>query len=130
MREAAANGLGRIGDAHAVEPLIAALKDRDYDVREAVAWALGQIGDTRAVEPLLATLKDENKGVQESAAKALVKLHETRKLNQEHKQLLLAHRSVFPEAWHEDRTYHEDDACTRYYYEQHEDKSGGVQFPL
>jgi HEAT repeat protein len=42
-----------------VEPLIAALKDENSDVRQAAAKALGKIGDPRAVEPLIAALSDE-----------------------------------------------------------------------
>ena len=71
MRDAAAEALGEIGDARAVEPLIAALKDGDWDVRQFAAKALGKIGDARAVEPLIATLKDSNKDVCKKAADAL-----------------------------------------------------------
>jgi len=58
LRRAAAEALGEIGDARAVEPLIAALKDKDREMRETAAKALGEIGDARAVEPLIAALKD------------------------------------------------------------------------
>jgi hypothetical protein len=59
LRKGAADALGRIKDARAVEPLITALKDVDLDVREAAASALGQIG-TPADEPLLAALKNND----------------------------------------------------------------------
>jgi HEAT repeat protein len=74
---------GKIGDAHAVEPLIAALKDENKDVRQAAAAMLGRLGwqpgrdeaagwywmvkgdwdkcvalGALAVEPLIAALKD------------------------------------------------------------------------
>jgi len=49
-REAAAT-LRKFG-ALAVEPLGAALRDRDLQVRIAAASSLGKIGDARAVEPL------------------------------------------------------------------------------
>jgi HEAT repeat protein len=49
--------LGEIGDARAVEPLIAALNDHFY-VRWKAVVALGEIGDARAVEPLIAALND------------------------------------------------------------------------
>jgi len=49
VRRDAAGALGKIGDARAVEPLIAALKDEDKDVRTAAARVLGQIRDARAV---------------------------------------------------------------------------------
>jgi len=38
--------------ARAAEPLIKALKDKDWEVREQVARALGKISDVRAVEVL------------------------------------------------------------------------------
>ncbi len=63
--------LGDSGDPRAVEPLLAALVDRDGEVREAAASALGRLGDKRAVEPLLAALSDESQGVREAAAWAL-----------------------------------------------------------
>jgi HEAT repeat protein len=47
-RKAAADALGQIGDARAVEPLIAALKDWDSDVCKAAIGALERIGDARA----------------------------------------------------------------------------------
>ncbi len=58
----------------AVEPLSAALKDEEWDVRQA-AEALGKIGDARAVEPLIAALKDAEWHVRKAAAEALVSLH-------------------------------------------------------
>ena len=60
VRRNAADALGPIKDAPAVEPLIAALKDEDSSVRSGAAGALGSIKDARAVEPLMAALKDEN----------------------------------------------------------------------
>ena len=44
----------------AVTPLIAALKDKNKRIRAYVAETLGKIKDVRAVEPLLKTLGDEN----------------------------------------------------------------------
>ncbi|TET54739.1 MAG: HEAT repeat domain-containing protein, partial [Anaerolineales bacterium] len=55
--------------APAVEPLIAALKQKDNNVQQAAAGALGQIGDPRAVEPLITALRNE---AIQAAAKALV----------------------------------------------------------
>lgn len=43
----------------AAGPLIAALKDRDGEVRLSAIEALGEIGDARAVEPLIAMLADK-----------------------------------------------------------------------
>lgn len=55
-RRLAASALGDVRDALAVEPLIAALKDKDWDMRCIVAEALGKIGDPRAGLQLLITL--------------------------------------------------------------------------
>ena len=41
--------LGKVGGARAVEPLIASLKDEDFDVRAKSAEALGLLGDRRAI---------------------------------------------------------------------------------
>ncbi len=54
----AANALGKIRDARAVEPLTTCLDDEDKDVCYSAVWALGEIGDTRAVEALIAYLND------------------------------------------------------------------------
>ena len=48
MREQAAFALGQLRDPRAVDPLIAALKDANGDVREQAAFALGQLRDKRA----------------------------------------------------------------------------------
>jgi HEAT repeat protein len=57
---------------------IAALKDRDWQVRSNAAEALGKLGDARAVEPLIASLKDQEAPVQVEAAVALGKLGDMR----------------------------------------------------
>ncbi|NMC77990.1 MAG: HEAT repeat domain-containing protein [Chloroflexi bacterium] len=71
LRRAAIFGLGHMGDARAVEPLIAVLRDADSIVREFAARALGQIGDARAVEPLIVALEDNAATVVEAATMAL-----------------------------------------------------------
>lgn len=58
VRAAAAAALGGIGDAQAVQPLIAALKDENESVCTAAIQALGRIRDVQAVEPLIAALED------------------------------------------------------------------------
>jgi HEAT repeat protein len=73
MREAAVEALAHIGAA-ALEPLIAALRDGDRDVRIYAAGALGQIGDTRAVKPLISALQDQGMLVRVAAADALDRL--------------------------------------------------------
>lgn len=77
IRLAAASALGSVGDARAVDPLIAAL-DEQQGMNEMAALALGEIGDPRAVEPLNSTLGDENWEVRSSAAKALGKIGDKR----------------------------------------------------
>jgi HEAT repeat protein len=59
FRQAAVEALGRVGEP-AVEPLIAALRDVDYDVRNAVREALGMVDDPRVGESPIAALQDEN----------------------------------------------------------------------
>lgn len=87
VRREAAKALGKIGDTRAVEPLIQALRDEDWEVRSGAARALGEIGDARAVEPLIQTLfkeKDFNPAldvrdfVREEVALALGKIGDAR----------------------------------------------------
>jgi HEAT repeat protein len=61
-RMCAADALGRIGDRRAVEPLIAALRNKDEHpgVRASAIEALGKIADERAIVPLIAILRIEN----------------------------------------------------------------------
>jgi HEAT repeat protein len=73
VREAAVEALAHIG-AEALEPLIAALSEGDRDVRIYAAGALGQIGETRAVEPLISALQDPGMLVRVAAAEALDRL--------------------------------------------------------
>jgi HEAT repeat protein len=70
--------LGQIGDARAVEPLSAALKDGDNGVRKNAAWALGNLADARAVEPLSVALKDTEHNVRAAAAYALGQIGDAR----------------------------------------------------
>jgi HEAT repeat protein len=58
----------------AVEPLLAALRDKDEGVRSYAATTLGEIKDPRAVGPLIRTLADEEEDVGESAADALAEI--------------------------------------------------------
>jgi len=44
--------LGRTNDPRAVEPLIAALSDRDFRVRADAVGSLAYLADKRAIEPL------------------------------------------------------------------------------
>ena len=70
VRWAAACTLATIGEP-AVDPLLAALDDRDSVVRLRAAWALGRIGNQRAAEKLIKTLRDGDWSVRMRAAQAL-----------------------------------------------------------
>ena len=50
--------LGKIGDPRAFEPLVAALKDKDWLVRNSIVNALGWMKDPRAIAPLIDMLDD------------------------------------------------------------------------
>lgn len=58
LREEAADALGKLGDARALEPLTTALNDDSGPLVSKAAEALGDLGDARAVEPLTAALWD------------------------------------------------------------------------
>ncbi len=78
-----AEALGKIQDRRAVEPLIAALKDKYPPLRRSVAAALGAIKDRRAVEPLIAVVmerqnKDSDLTVIEAAVRALGEIRDPR----------------------------------------------------
>jgi HEAT repeat protein len=59
VRRSAAESLGELEDARAVQPLTQALKDHNADVRLSVALALGMIGDASATASLIHALNDE-----------------------------------------------------------------------
>jgi HEAT repeat protein len=56
-RKDAAITLGEMGDERAIAPLIAALRDQEWNVREAAEDSLAQIGSP-AVEPLIKALRE------------------------------------------------------------------------
>jgi HEAT repeat protein len=57
-RMLAASVLVQKGDKTCVLPLVAALRDRNWDVRSYAVNALGEIGDNRATAPLIAGIKE------------------------------------------------------------------------
>ena len=68
VRSSAAQALGEIREAEAVEPLVIALNDSDEWVRGRAAQALGVIGNKQAVQPLIDALSDSKwRGAWESA---------------------------------------------------------------
>jgi len=91
VRAAAAESLGDIGDARAVEPLIDSLRSVEWQVRAAAAKALGQLKDARAIEPLCNALLDKDFNVRAAAAEALGLIGDERALQ----PLLEAMRGCF-----------------------------------
>jgi HEAT repeat protein len=62
----------------AIEPLLAAMKDGETEVRERAAEALGRIRDHRAVETLVAALKEKKPVIRRKAVKALGSIGDVR----------------------------------------------------
>jgi HEAT repeat protein len=116
--------LGKIGDARAVEPLIALLQDKNEKIRSIAAETLGKIGDLRAVEPLLAALQNTQKG----AAKALFYLYKTGRLDESHKKIILDHRIDITKL-HHDSFEHTDTGCGSIGISNHNDIVN-LDFPL
>jgi HEAT repeat protein len=74
-RERAADILGEVRAASAVDPLIAVLQnDPDADVVTAAAYALGKIGEARAVDPLMQGLGADDADARIACAKGLILL--------------------------------------------------------
>ncbi len=71
IRHGAAEALGILGDACAVEPLIEALDDTDTWVRNHAAASLGKLGAGRAIEALLKALVDDAWQVRRASAESL-----------------------------------------------------------
>ena len=69
---------GMLREKKAYDAFVAALGDKDAQVRMSAAWALGKLKDKRAVEPLASILKDKDEKVRVSAALALAKLGDKR----------------------------------------------------
>jgi HEAT repeat protein len=69
--ERAAAVLGRVKDARALEPLVAALRSPDTQVRAECCLALGELRDPAASEPLLAATRDPEHVVRAAAGQAL-----------------------------------------------------------
>ena len=74
MRAYAAEGLGGVGNAHAVAPLIDALTDNNSTVRRFAISSLGRIRDARAIDVLIPFLQDEEPDMRCAAATALGEL--------------------------------------------------------
>ena len=74
MRAYAAEGLGGVGDVHAVAPLIDALTDNNSTVRRFAISSLGKIRDARAIDVLIPFLQDEESDMRCAAVVALGEL--------------------------------------------------------
>ena len=70
----AATVLGKLKDARALEPLVAALQHSDPRVRSESCAALGELRDPAAAEPLLAAIQDPEYEVRARAGEALDRL--------------------------------------------------------
>ena len=74
MRAYAAEGLGGVGNAHAVTPLINALNDNNSTVRRFAISSLGKIRDDRAIDVLIPFLQDDEADMRCAAVVALGEL--------------------------------------------------------
>lgn len=74
VRWKAAEALGALGDAAAVEPLIEALQDEKKYVRLSAVKALGALNDERAQAPLAAALDDDYVLVREAAEETILSI--------------------------------------------------------
>jgi hypothetical protein len=70
VRTSAVKALGATGDQRAIQPLISALADDDWDVSCQASLALPQLGEA-AVAPVIAALTDQRSGVPANAFRAL-----------------------------------------------------------
>lgn len=78
QRVNAVRALGLIEDTRAIEPLIAALRDDDEDVRGAAILALDYLKHARSVESLLVALYDPSSEVRRRAADELASIDDDR----------------------------------------------------
>ena len=62
---------GEVRDARAVDPLMAAARDEDKELRRAAIEALGNIGDMRAAPTFQEAAHDKSKRVRKAAVDAL-----------------------------------------------------------
>lgn len=78
IRAGAAQALGWIGDAGALDVLQIVIKDADAEVRASAAWAIGWIGDPSGVELLRTALRDNDVDVVVSAIGGLAHIGDDR----------------------------------------------------
>lgn len=87
IRAYAAEGLGPVGYASAVEPLIDALADDNPSVRRFAISSLGKIGDLRAVDVIIPFLQDAEVDIRCTTVVALgeLGLHDRREMHSSHR---------------------------------------------
>lgn len=107
VRQAAAEALGRIGDARAVKPLTAALKGKAWEVCLAAARSLFQLGDDRGIHLLIGALKNKSGNIRRTAAETLVTMYTSGRLEDQYKRLILAQRATMAQP-HRDGSPHVD----------------------
>ena len=107
-----------------MEPLVAALKDKDEDVSRSVAEVLGQIGDPHAVELLINILKDEDKDAREKAATVLVRIYKSARLEEEVNNTILAQANEIKNLSRKN-THHHTDSYYGCFGDYHNDYSTG-----
>ncbi len=76
VRATAVWAAGSIGDAAALDALVAVLGDPDPDVREVAAWSIGSCRPDRAPAALVSALGDKSSDVRESVAWALYQIRD------------------------------------------------------
>ncbi|MBI4777902.1 HEAT repeat domain-containing protein [Candidatus Desantisbacteria bacterium] len=77
VRQYAITILGKVskkGDKKLIQIALAALTDKDNELRRRAAIVLGMIGDKNAVAGLIASLKDKSSPVQKNAAESLARI--------------------------------------------------------
>jgi hypothetical protein len=82
VRRAAVKALGQIEDDRALDPLIGALRDEDYDVRILAASALGKMSPSRAADALLEAFPASGGKLRVAIIEGLAGLKESRAVEQ------------------------------------------------
>ncbi len=131
VRLAAARALGSIGDARAVDPLLAWLK-KDQEERRTAAFVLGEIGSPRPVEVLIEMLEAPVFEDRQVAAKALVKIYRKQPADETCRALLSSvnEKPFSPGILILIGNLIRIDCSTCYGPSAHTDQGIGIEFPL
>jgi HEAT repeat protein len=97
----AAQALGELGDARAVQPLIEALDDSNQWVRIVAAEALGQIGHPEATRALIFCLDDSSIWVRRASVVALGQIGDSSAISPLMERLLRPPNAEWPEELHD-----------------------------